>query len=112
MFEKLKFRNIDGEKLLIAIVQDYKTNQVLMVAFMNEEALRKTLETGYMHYYSTSRRKLWLKGETSGNYQIVKEIYIDCDGDALLFKVEQIGNACHTGNYSCFYRTFNTTSTA
>jgi phosphoribosyl-AMP cyclohydrolase len=75
-----------------------------MVAFMNREALAKTLATRKMTYYSTSRRKLWVKGETSGNFQVVKEVRIDCDGDALLFKVEQRGAACHKGYYSCFHR--------
>ncbi|WP_131006582.1 phosphoribosyl-AMP cyclohydrolase [Methanofervidicoccus abyssi] len=98
----LKFRKIDGKNLIIAITTDEKKN-VLMTAFMDKEALKRTLETGYMHYYSTSRRKLWKKGEESGNIQKVKEIYRDCDGDALLFVVEQKGVACHEGYYSCFH---------
>ncbi|WP_292460748.1 phosphoribosyl-AMP cyclohydrolase [Methanothermococcus sp.] len=98
----LKFRNIDGKRLLIAIATDEEKN-VLMTAFMDEESLKKTLETGYMHYYSTSRQKLWKKGEESGNVQKVKEIYKDCDGDALLFVVEQTGWACHEGYYTCFH---------
>ncbi|AEH06947.1 phosphoribosyl-AMP cyclohydrolase [Methanothermococcus okinawensis] len=98
----LKFRNIDGNKLLIAIATD-KDKNVLMTAFMSKESLKKTFETGYMHYYSTSRKKLWKKGEESGNVQKVKEIYRDCDGDALLFVVEQTGWACHEGYYSCFH---------
>ncbi len=98
----LKFRNIDGEKLIIAITCDENKN-VLMTAFMNEEALKETLKTGYMHYYSTSRKKLWRKGEESGNVQKLKEFYRDCDGDALLFIVEQKGVACHEGYYSCFH---------
>ena len=98
----LKFREINGKKLLIAIATDEDKN-VLMTAFMDMEALKKTLETGFMHYYSTSRKKLWRKGEESGNVQKVKEIYRDCDGDALLFIIEQKGWACHEGYYSCFH---------
>jgi len=98
----LKFRKIDGKDLIIAITTDENKN-VLMTAFMDREALKKTLETGYMHYYSTSRKKLWKKGEESGNIQRVKEIYRDCDGDALLFVVEQKGVACHEGYYSCLH---------
>ena len=93
----------DEKGLVVAVVEDTKGN-VLMVAYMNEEAIKKTLETGKMHYYSRSRKKLWLKGESSGNFQIVKEFYIDCDNDALLFKVEQKGGACHMGYYSCFFK--------
>jgi len=103
--EKLNFRiNMGGEKIAIAVAQDRASGEVLMVAFVNEEAVRRTLETGKMHYYSTSRRKLWLKGETSGHVQYVKEVYLDCDGDALLFKVEQEGAACHEGYRTCFFR--------
>ena len=98
----LKFRKIEGKDLIIAITTDENKN-MLMTAFMDKEALKKTLETGYMHYYSTSRKKLWKKGEESGNVQRVKEIYRDCDGDALLFIVEQKGVACHEGYYSCFH---------
>ena len=105
MIEEVNFRiNMAGESLAIAISQDFESNEVLMVAFMNKEALEKTLETGKMHYFSTSRKRLWLKGETSKHYQLVKEAYIDCDGDALLFKVEQSSGACHEGYYSCFFR--------
>jgi phosphoribosyl-AMP cyclohydrolase len=75
-----------------------------MVANMNEEALVKTLTTGLMHYWSRSRKRLWLKGETSGHYQHVRGVWVDCDGDAALFDVEQMGAACHEGYYSCFYR--------
>ncbi|ADG12840.1 phosphoribosyl-AMP cyclohydrolase [Methanocaldococcus infernus] len=102
MLEGLKWRNIEGKRLIIAIACD-KNKNILMTAFMDEEALRKTLETGYMHYYSTSRKKLWKKGEESGNYQKVLEIYKDCDGDCLLFIVDQKGVACHEGYYSCFH---------
>jgi len=104
IFKFLKKRNIDGFELYTVIAQDYKTNDVLMVAYGNDESVKKTLETGKVHYFSTSRKKLWLKGETSGHFQFVKEIYIDCDGDVILYKVEQIGFACHTGNRSCFFR--------
>lgn len=94
-----------NEKGLIpAIVQDYATGEVLMMAYMNKEALGKTVSTGRAHYFSRSRNKLWLKGETSGNFQDVKAIYYDCDEDAVLLKVEQIGAACHTGERSCFFR--------
>lgn len=99
----LDFNKING--LVPAIVQDYKTGEVLMLAFMNQEAWAKTLETGKATYFSRSRQKLWVKGETSGNIQIVKEILVDCDEDTVLLKVEQIGKAaCHTGYRSCFYR--------
>jgi len=94
-----------GNGLIPAIVQDWKSGEVLMVAYMNEESWAKTRETGKACFWSRSREKLWLKGETSGNVQIVKEIFLDCDNDALLLKVEQIGGAaCHTGYRSCFYR--------
>ena len=101
-------KEVDFEKgggLLPVVVQDATTGQVLMQAYVNREALEKTLQTGYAHYYSRSRKKLWKKGETSGNVQLVKEVKLDCDGDSLLYLVEQKGNACHTGAYSCFYRT-------
>lgn len=98
----LKYRNIEGHKLLIGITVDENKN-ILMTAFLNEEALKKTLESGYMHYYSTSRNKIWRKGEESGNIQKVKEIYTDCDRDALLFVVEQTGWACHENYQSCFH---------
>jgi phosphoribosyl-AMP cyclohydrolase len=105
LLEKVNFRiKLAGEELAIAVVQDYRTQEVLMVAFMNRDALAKTLETRRMTYYSTSRKKLWVKGETSGNFQTVREVRLDCDGDALLFKVEQLGGACHEGYASCFHR--------
>jgi phosphoribosyl-ATP pyrophosphohydrolase/phosphoribosyl-AMP cyclohydrolase len=94
----------DEKGLVPAIVQDYKTGEVLMQAYMNEESLEKTLETGRSWFYSRSRKELWEKGATSGNIQEVKEISYDCDGDSLLLKVVQKGAACHTGNRSCFYR--------
>jgi phosphoribosyl-AMP cyclohydrolase len=93
--------------LVPAIAQDYATGDVLMLAYMNEEALKKTIETGIAHYWSRSRKKLWMKGESSGNIQIVREIRIDCDEDAILLRVEQIGGACHTGYRSCFFRTID-----
>lgn len=105
---KINFKHdVNGQKLVIAVVQDYETSQVLMVAYMNKEALTKTLETGVAHYWSTSRNKLWLKGESSGNTQKVKEIFTDCDMDAVVLKVEQTGAACHEGYYSCFFREFD-----
>jgi len=104
-FDKLKFREVDGiPGLVIAIAQDFKSGEVLMVAFTNKEGIQKTIETGKVHYFSTSRNKLWLKGETSGHVQRVREVLIDCDGDAILFKVEQEGAACHEGYRSCFFR--------
>ncbi|MCH2171689.1 phosphoribosyl-AMP cyclohydrolase [Myxococcota bacterium] len=91
--------------LVTAIAQDHETSEILMVAFMNEESLRRTLETGEVVYWSRSRSKLWHKGEESGNTQIVKSIHVDCDGDCILFQVEQRGGAaCHTGRRSCFFR--------
>ncbi|AEH44870.1 Phosphoribosyl-AMP cyclohydrolase [Thermodesulfatator indicus DSM 15286] len=91
--------------LVPVIAQDYKTGDVLMLAYMNEEAWKKTLETGKVHYYSRSRNKIWLKGESSGHVQLVKEIFLDCDLDTVLIKVDQLGGAaCHKGYRSCFYR--------
>ena len=101
----LNFRlQVGGEQLIIAISQDYKSSEVLMVAYMNKEALMKTIDTGKAHYWSTSRNKLWLKGESSGHTQEVQEILTDCDEDAVLLKVKQNGGACHEGYYSCFFR--------
>ncbi len=96
----LKF---DDRGLIPAIVQDYKTDQVLMLAYMNGESLALTVETGYTWFWSRSRKKLWNKGESSGHTQKVMSITYDCDGDTLLVKVIQKGAACHTGNYSCFF---------
>lgn len=94
-----------GKGLVPAVVQDYETGEVLMLAYMNRESWLKTLETGKAHYWSRSRDCLWLKGETSGHFQIVREVRIDCDEDTVLIKVDQIGGAaCHTGHRSCFYR--------
>lgn len=90
--------------LIPVVVQDYRTNEVLMVAYMNEESFNKTIETGKMTYYSRSRQELWLKGDTSGHFQHVKSLMLDCDNDTILAKVRQIGAACHTGSYSCFFK--------
>ncbi|MFP4286111.1 MAG: bifunctional phosphoribosyl-AMP cyclohydrolase/phosphoribosyl-ATP diphosphatase HisIE [Candidatus Izemoplasmataceae bacterium] len=98
---ELKF---DSQGLIPVVVQDYKTLEVLMLAYMNKEAIEKTLETKLGTYYSRSRKTLWQKGETSGNIQHVKSFSYDCDEDTLLLKVDQVGPACHTGNRSCFYR--------
>jgi phosphoribosyl-AMP cyclohydrolase len=100
---KLNFNKEGG--LIPAIVQEYKTGEVLMLAYMNQEAWESTLRTGNATYYSRSRQKLWVKGETSGHLQRVKEIRIDCDDDTVLLKIEQRGNAaCHTGHRSCFHK--------
>lgn len=99
---EIDFKKNDG--LVPVIVQDIHTNQVLMLAYMNEESLHLSLKTKLATYYSRSRKSLWCKGETSGHYQHIKEILVDCDNDTLLLKVEQEGAACHTGKYSCFYR--------
>jgi len=100
--------NLDFEKtggLIPAIIQDYETGEVLMLAYINKKAWEATLSTGKATYFSRSRQKLWVKGETSGNMQIVREIRIDCDDDTVIFKVEQIGGAaCHKGYRSCFYK--------
>ena len=90
--------------LIPAVVQDYRTNEVLMVAYMNKESYKKTIETGKMTYYSRSRQELWLKGDTSGHYQYVKSLMLDCDNDTILAKVRQIGAACHTGSRTCFFK--------
>lgn len=95
----------DKNGLLPAIVQDYRTGEVLMLAYINKLAWERTLETGKAHYWSRSRNSLWLKGETSGHVQLIKDIFVDCDQDTVVFKVEQLGGAaCHTGYRSCFYR--------
>jgi phosphoribosyl-AMP cyclohydrolase len=99
----LNFEKMGG--LIPAIAQDHRTGEVLMLAFMNEAAWKATLETGRATYYSRSRSRLWVKGETSGNLQLVKEILIDCDHDTVVLKIEQIGGAaCHTGHRSCFHQ--------
>ena len=94
----------DGRGLVPAVVQDAATGQVLMVAWMNEEALQRTRETGQAHFWSRSRRELWHKGATSGNFLHVCEIWVDCDADTLLLKVDPAGPACHTGERSCFHQ--------
>ncbi len=95
------------DDLVPAIAQDAKTGEVLMLAYMNQEALDRTVATGKAHYWSRSRKKLWLKGESSGHVQTVTDIRIDCDEDAILLLVEQTGGACHMGYRSCFYRTLD-----
>jgi phosphoribosyl-AMP cyclohydrolase len=95
----------DAQGLLPAVAQDAESGDVLMLAYANREALERTRETGLAHYYSRSREELWQKGATSGHVQRVREVRVDCDGDALLYRVEQDGGACHTGFESCFYRT-------
>lgn len=96
-------KSVDGT--LPAIAQDHQTGQVLMLAYINQEAWEKTLASGKAHYWSRSRQALWLKGETSGNVQLIREILVDCDDDTVIYKVEQLGGAaCHTGHRSCFYR--------
>jgi phosphoribosyl-AMP cyclohydrolase len=99
-FEKLKYTS-DG--LIPAIVQDHQSKRVLMMAWMNRASLEKTIETGKTHFWSRSRQKFWMKGESSGHTQSVKDIAFDCDGDTLLIQVEQIGAACHEGYRSCFF---------
>lgn len=90
--------------LVPAVVQDFQTGEVLMLAYMDKKAFEKTIETGTSWFWSRSRKSYWNKGETSGHFQYVKEISVDCDGDTILLKVKQVGAACHTGNRSCFYR--------
>lgn len=108
MKKKLKFNpkslKFDSQGLIPAIIQDYKTGEVLMLAYMNKISLSSTLRLGKTCFWSRSRRQYWIKGETSENFQFVKSIAYDCDLDALLIKVRQVGVACHTGNRSCFYR--------
>lgn len=108
MNKKIKFNlknlKFDKQGLIPAIIQDYRNSQVLMLGFMNKESLRRTLNLRKTCFWSRSRGKYWVKGATSGNFQYVKSITYDCDMDALLIKVRQVGAACHTGNRSCFYR--------
>ena len=101
----LNLKFADG--LIPVIVQDAKSREVLMMAYANDEAVRLTQETGFAHYYSRSRKKLWKKGEESGHFQKVLNIFTDCDEDCLMYLVEQTGAACHTGYESCFYRTLD-----
>ncbi|MDD5730087.1 MAG: phosphoribosyl-AMP cyclohydrolase [Candidatus Omnitrophica bacterium] len=100
----LKELKLDDKGLIPAIIQDYKTGEVLMLAYMNKESIKRTLKLGKTCFWSRSRQEYWVKGETSGHYQFVKSLFYDCDMDALLIKVRQVGAACHTGNRSCFYR--------
>jgi len=100
-YENLKF---DVNGLIPAIVQEQQTGRVLMMAWMNRASLEKTIESGKTHFWSRSRQKFWMKGETSGHTQTVKDIAFDCDGDTLLIQVDQIGTACHEGYKSCFFR--------
>ncbi len=107
-------QKIDWNKnrLIPVIAQEYQTNEILMLAYMNQEALKLTLETNIAHYYSRSKKRIWKKGETSGNIQQIKEILIDCDNDTLLIKIDQIGSsACHTGRRSCFFTNLITNQT-
>ena len=101
LLAKLDFKK--GNGLIPVIVQDAESKEVLMLAYANEEALQKTLSTGYAHYWSRSRQKLWMKGETSGNTQKIQKVMTDCDYDTLLYVVDQKGPACHTGEYTCFH---------
>ncbi len=102
LIRQLKF---DDKDLVTAVAQDFATGEILMLAFMNAESIRRTIDAGQAVYWSRSRKRLWHKGEESGNVQNVKEILVDCDGDAIVLKVEQEGGAaCHTGHRSCFYR--------
>ena len=100
---KIKF---DEKGLVPAIIQDHRTGEVLMLGYMNEEALRRSLESGEVWFWSRKRKVLWHKGESSGNKLLIREIKVDCDEDALLVRVEPLGPVCHTGNRSCFFRRF------
>jgi len=102
LYDQLKFDAATG--LIPAIIQEQKTGRVLMMAWMNRASLEKTVATGKTHFWSRSRQKFWMKGETSGHTQMVKDISFDCDGDTILIQVEQIGAACHEGYKSCFFR--------
>lgn len=105
MIMEINFRHeINGENVITAVAQDAVSGEILMIANMNKEALEKTIETGKAHYWSTSRNKQWLKGESSGHTQEVEEIIVDCDMDAIVLKIKQNGAACHEGYYSCFFR--------
>ncbi len=101
ILNKIKY---DANGLVAAVMQDYENGEVLMVAYMNSESLKTTLETGKAHFWSRSRQKFWMKGESSGHTQEIKEVFLDCDGDCILFKIKQNVAACHTGFRSCFYR--------
>ncbi len=101
----LNFSKLNG--IIPVIIQDFESGKILMLGFMNEEAFQKTLETSLVHFYSRTRKKIWLKGETSKHYLRLKEIYVDCDNDTLLLKVKPEGPVCHEGYFSCFYKRFN-----
>ncbi len=101
--ENLDFSRLNG--LVTVVVQDIRTKEVLMVAFANKEAIKKTIEEGVAYFWSRSRNRLWMKGESSGNIQRVERILVDCDADAVIYLVTPMGPACHTGRMSCFYRT-------
>ena len=105
LYDRLKF---DAHGLIPAIIQEQKTGRVLMMAWMNRASLKKTIESGKTHFWSRSRQQFWMKGETSGHTQKIKDIALDCDGDTLLIQVEQIGAACHEGYKSCFFRSAGT----
>ncbi|MFX1279971.1 MAG: phosphoribosyl-AMP cyclohydrolase [Promethearchaeota archaeon] len=105
IIEQLDFSKIK-DKLIPVITQDYNTKEVLMLAFATKEAIERSLETGLMHYFSRSRQMIWQKGETSGNFQEIEEIFTDCDNDSILMVVKQIGGACHEGYFSCFYKNY------
>jgi len=102
--ELLKHISFNESGLVPVIAQHFESGEVLMMAWMNKEALEKTLASREVHYWSRSRQELWRKGETSGHFQTLKDAYIDCDGDTLLLKVDQVGAACHTGEKTCFFR--------
>lgn len=108
-FKDLQF---NSQGLIPAVVQDAATNQVLMVGWMNRQALEQTFATGKMHFWSRSRQKLWLKGESSGHYQLVRQVLVDCDADALLIRAEQIKAACHKGYKTCFFRELGSNGTS
>ena len=99
-----KYLKFNSDKLIPAIIQDYKTKDVLMLAYMNLESIKRTIKLGKTCFWSRSRKEYWVKGMTSGHFQFVKNISYDCDCDTLLIHVRQVGAACHTGKYSCFYR--------
>lgn len=105
MLDQIRFNDIG---LVPAIAQDDETGEVLMMAWMNREAVEQTMDTGFAHYYSRSRQAQWKKGESSGHIQQIKAIYLDCDGDTLLLRIKQTGVACHTMRPSCFYRQWQT----
>ncbi len=109
LVNQLDFSKADG--MVVVITQDWQTGEVLMCAFANQEAILRSLTTGYAHYYSRTRKELWKKGETSGHLQEIQEVFIDCDNDTILFKINQIGAACHTNYKSCFYRRLLNTGT-